>query len=84
MSVPPPGHVRRNRDVPGLTGLGDDLRFFLVLPGIQHPVRKVRLAQKAAQVLGCFHRPRAHEDRAPLFMQVRNRLDRNLPFSVIP
>src|ERR1044071_6485969 len=47
----PPGHIGRHRDLPWLSGLGNDCGFFTVLARIKHPMGNPRSRQQPAQVL---------------------------------
>ena len=48
----PAGHVGRDGDRAELAGIGHDLRFLLVLAGVQHVVRDAFLLQQLGQELG--------------------------------
>ena len=57
------GHVGRDRDRPLAPRLGDDVRFALVVLGVQHLVRNAQPPQPPGQELGLLDRDRADEDR---------------------
>ena len=63
------GHVGRNGDLAGLTGLSDDIRLFLMVLCIQYVVFDARTGQVSAQQLRFFDGNGPHEDRPPGFMK---------------
>jgi hypothetical protein len=44
---PPASHIRRHHNTPWRTGMGDDVGFGAVLPGVEHLVRETRRSQEA-------------------------------------
>ncbi len=48
----PPGHVCSDRYARGLTGFRYDLRFCLVVTGVEHAVREPGGFEKAAEMFG--------------------------------
>src|SRR5262245_46125684 len=72
-------HVSCDRDTPQLTSVCHDLRFFAVLAGIQHLMWELRQAQEPAQVFRSHYRPRPHQHRTTMLMQVCNTCHDRIP-----
>ena len=76
---PAPGHVGGDGHPSLPPGLGDDLGLLAVLAGVEHPVRKGRLREKPAHVLGSSHGARAQQDGATAPVDGAHALDHRLP-----
>src|SRR5450756_409646 len=63
-------HVRGNRDGSFAARLGDDLRFLLMILGVQHLVLDAKLLQLMAQPFGFLDGTRTHKDGLPLLVPV--------------
>ena len=61
-------HIRGDRHRAELTGLGNDLRFLLMIFRIEHFMLDTALFEHRAQKLGLFNGDRAHQHRLALFM----------------
>ena len=77
----PAGHVGGDGHHALLAGLGDDLRLFFVLLGVQHLVLDAFPFQHLAQVFGFFDGGGAHQDRLAPMVAVLDLLHRGLNFS---
>ena len=71
-------HVRRDGDSAELTCLSDDLRFLLVVFGVQNVVLDAALSKKAGQVLALFDGYSADQHRLTLFVTLDDLLDDSL------
>ncbi len=60
---PAAGHVGRDRDLPGLPGRGNDLRFFVILSRVEHAVGQAGCGEQRRQPFRFRHRIRADQDR---------------------
>ena len=65
-----PCHVGGDRDAATLTGVGDDVGFFLVELGVEHGVLNTQLVELAAQPLAFLDARGAHEDRLSLLVPI--------------
>ena len=72
------GHVRCNRHRAQFAGVSNDLRFLLVLAGVQHIMRDVLAFQQVRQELRLFDGCRADENRLVLLMRQLDFLDHAL------
>ena len=73
-------HVGGDGDGAGLAGLGDDLRFLLVIARIQHIVRNVHALQHAGEDFRFLDRGGADEDRLSALARILDDGDDRLVF----
>src|SRR5690606_21787335 len=66
------GHVGGNRNVPRLTGFGDNLRLASVLLGVENFVWKLVLLEQRRQACGVFDAGGTHQHGLPTFVAVAN------------
>ena len=79
----PPGHVGRDRDGAGAARLGDDLRLFLVVLGVQHLVGNPATAEEGGQPLALLDRPGPDQDRPPLLVPLLELIDHGLDLALL-
>ncbi len=77
------GHVRGDRDVPGLARVHDDLALALVLLRVEHVVRHAAAREQLGEVLGGLDGDRADENRLPGLVALDDVLDHGGPLRVL-
>ena len=70
-----PRHVGGDGDGAGHAGLGDDMRFLLVIAGIQHLMRHVLLLEQAGEDLGFLDGDGADQHRLAALPRLLDQLD---------
>ena len=73
-------HIRGDRHRAELTGLGNDLRFLLMIFRIEHFMLDTALFEHRAQKLGLFNGDRAHQHRLALFMALLDLVNHSFIF----
>ena len=79
----PAGHVRGDRDVPRLTGLGHDPGLMSILASVQYLVRQPPRREQPAQVLGSRHRAGSDQHGSAAPMEMVDTLDDGLPLGAL-
>ena len=79
MSVPRPGHLRRDGDRAAGAGLGDDRRFLGVVLGVQHDAAQAGGGEPVGQPLRLGHVERADQDRPPGLVHLGDLGDDRVP-----
>ena len=77
------GHVRGDRYGTGLARVLDDLRFLLVVLGVEHAALDAAAAQQRGEALRLLDRPCPDEDRPALFVLGDDLVDDRFEFRVL-